>query len=200
MPKVGSVCYFSVVELVDGLQISSVSSTQSDSLTRTSVIIILAHSDLRMIIQTVWPQPQALSSIKSGGKSLVYNIHRESCQLPVPESGDTNQKCMWYWCVWHCHTNCRLGTGCARTECMYTSNLIRRGEKWHGINVSLSNGTSDPFHPTVKVSAWVKPQKCVRLRSLHFLLRGVMGLTSHWAVIQLNYWSERERAPPSEVA
>ena len=94
MPKVGSVCYFSVVELVDGLQISSVSSTQSDSLTRTSVIIILAHSDLRMIIQTVWPQPQALSSIKSGGKSLVYNIHRESCQLPVPESGDTNQKCM----------------------------------------------------------------------------------------------------------
>ena len=91
-----SVCSFSVVELVDGLQISSVSSAQSDSLTRTSVKIILTHSDLRMIIQTVWPGPQALSSIKSGGKSLVYNIHRESCQLPVPESGDTNQKCLRY--------------------------------------------------------------------------------------------------------
>jgi len=39
--QVGSGCYFNVVELVDGLQISSVSvsSTQSDSLTRTSVIV-----------------------------------------------------------------------------------------------------------------------------------------------------------------
>jgi len=57
----------------------------------------------------------------------VYNIHEESCQLPVPESGDTNQKSLRYWCVWHCHTNCRLGTGCARTECMYT--LKFGGEK-----------------------------------------------------------------------
>jgi len=37
-------------------------------------------------------------------------------------------------------------------------------------------------------------------RSPHFLPRGVTSLTSHWAVIQLTYWGERERASPSEVA
>jgi len=48
--------------------------------------------------------------------------------------------------------SCRLGTGCARAEYMYTSNLEERKMMWY-INVSLSSGTSDPLHPTVKVSA-----------------------------------------------
>ena len=58
-----------------------------------------------------------------------------------------------------------------------------------------------PLYPTVKVSARVKPQNCVRIAlRTYFLPSGVTGLTSHWAVIQLTYWCERERAPPSEVA
>ena len=52
----GSVCSFSVVELVDGLQISSVSSAQSDSLTRTS----LTHSNLKMITDCMASVPGSL--------------------------------------------------------------------------------------------------------------------------------------------
>jgi len=131
----------------------------------------------------------------------VYNIHEECCQLPVPESDDTNQNaCNADVCGTTIPCSCRLGTGCARAGYMYTSNLEERKMMWY-INVSLSSGTSDPLHPTVKVSARVKSQNCVRIAlRTYFLPSGVTGLTSHWAVIQLTYWCECEQAPPSEVA
>jgi len=183
------------VELVDRLQISSVSSAQSDSLMRTSWPILILEWLYRLYslstrLSLPYNQEErawCMTFPRNAVNSLYLNL-----MIPIKNAYNADM------CGTTIPCSCRLGTGCARAEYMYTSNLEGRKMMWY---VSCPVGHQTHYIPQWRsVLEWSLRNVSGFAVCTYFLPRGVTGLTSHWAVIQLTYWGERERAPPSEVA